>query len=56
MPMVITLVQNDQEYDMSTGLVHTVVGRAGNIADVTQAHALLHGEEKVVLGDAGSVD
>ena len=39
--------------DMSTGLVHTVVGTAGNVADVTQAHALLHGGEKVVLGDAG---
>lgn len=39
--------------DMSTGLVHTVVGTAGNVADVTQAHALLHGEEKVMLGDAG---
>ena len=39
--------------DMATGLVHTVVGTAGNVADVTQAHALLHGGEKAVLGDAG---
>ncbi len=39
--------------DMITGLVHTVVGTAGNVADVTQAHALLHGGENVVLGDAG---
>ena len=39
--------------DMATGLVHTVVGTAGNVADVTQAHALLHGGEQVVLGDAG---
>lgn len=39
--------------DMATGLVHTVVGTAGNVTDVTQAHALLHGGEKVVLGDAG---
>lgn len=39
--------------DMATGLVHTVVGTAGNVSDVTQAHALLHGGEKVVLGDAG---
>lgn len=39
--------------DMDTGLVHTVVGTAGNVADVAQAHALLHGGEKVVLGDAG---
>jgi len=26
---------------------------AGNVADVTQAHALLHGDERVALGDAG---
>ncbi len=40
---------------MSSGLVHTVIGTAGNVADVTQAGALLHGEEKIVLGDAGYV-
>jgi IS5 family transposase len=39
--------------DMATGLVHSVVGTAGNVNDVTQAHALLHGGERVVLGDAG---
>lgn len=39
--------------DMATGLVHTVIGTAGNVADVTQAHALLHGGETAVLGDAG---
>jgi IS5 family transposase len=39
--------------DMATGLVHSVMGTAGNVADVTQAHALLHGGEKAVLGDAG---
>jgi IS5 family transposase len=39
--------------DMATGLVHTVVGTAGNVSDVTQAHALLHGGETMVLGDAG---
>ena len=31
--------------DVASGLVHTVVGTAGNVADVTQAHALLHGDE-----------
>ena len=31
--------------DAASGLVHTVVGTAGNVADVTQAHALLHGDE-----------
>lgn len=35
-----------------TGLVHTVVGTAANVNDVTQAHALLHGEEEMVLADA----
>nr|ART37209.1 D359 [uncultured bacterium] len=39
--------------DADSGLVHTVVGTAANVADVTQAHALLHGSETDVLGDAG---
>ena len=39
--------------DLDSGLVHTVVGTAANVADVAQTHALLHGEEKVVFGDAG---
>ena len=39
--------------DAASGLVHTVIGTAGNVADVTQAHALLHGEESIALGDAG---
>lgn len=39
--------------DAASGLVHTIVGTAGNVADVTQAHALLHGDEIAVLGDAG---
>ena len=39
--------------DMESGLVHTVVGTAANVHDVTQAHALLHGEEAAGLGDAG---
>ena len=39
--------------DASSGLVHTVVGTAGNVTDVAQAHALLHGEEVFALGDAG---
>ena len=39
--------------DVASGLVHTVVGTAGNVADVTQAHALLHGDETAALGDAG---
>jgi transposase, IS5 family len=39
--------------DAASGLVHTVIGTAGNVADVTQAHALLHGGEIAALGDAG---
>ena len=39
--------------DRHSGLVHTVVGTAANVSDVTQAHALLHGDEELVLGDAG---
>jgi IS5 family transposase len=39
--------------DMATRLVHTTVGTAGNMADVTSAFAFLYGSEKAVLGDAG---
>lgn len=39
--------------DADSGLVHTVVGTAANVNDVTQAHALVHGKEADVFGDAG---
>ena len=39
--------------DAESGLVHTVVGTAANVNDVTQAHALVHGEETDVFADAG---
>lgn len=39
--------------DADSGLVHTVVGTAANVNDVTQGHALLHGDEQVVFADAG---
>ena len=39
--------------DAESGLIHTVVTTAANVSDVTQAHALLHGEETTVFGDAG---
>lgn len=39
--------------DADSGLVHTVVGTAANVNDVTQAHALVHGDEREVFGDAG---
>lgn len=39
--------------DAKSGLVHTVIGTAGNVSDVTQAQALLHGDETDAFGDAG---
>ena len=39
--------------DAQSGLVHRVKGTAANVADIAQAHALLHGEEKEAYGDAG---
>ena len=39
--------------DAQSGLVHTVIGTAANVSDVTQAQALLHGEETDAFGDAG---
>ena len=39
--------------DSTTGMVHTVVGTAANVHDVTQAHLLLHGNETDAFGDAG---
>ncbi len=39
--------------DTGFGLVHTVRGTAGNVADVSEGNQLLHGEETVGFGDAG---
>jgi transposase, IS5 family len=39
--------------DAESGLVHSVIGTAANVGDVTQAGALLHGQETVAFGDAG---
>ena len=39
--------------DAASGLVYTVIGTAGNVSDVTQALALLHGDDVVALGDTG---
>ena len=39
--------------DAESGLVHTLVTTPANTADVTQAHALLHGDERIAFGDAG---
>jgi len=40
--------------DADSGLVHSVVGTAANVNDVTQAHALVHGGESDVFADAGA--
>jgi IS5 family transposase len=39
--------------DAESGLVHSVIGTAANVNDVTQAGALLHGDEDDAFGDAG---
>ncbi|WP_313225351.1 IS5-like element ISPst5 family transposase, partial [Stutzerimonas nitrititolerans] len=39
--------------DAESGLVHSVVGTAANVADVTQVDKLLHGKENMVGADAG---
>jgi transposase, IS5 family len=39
--------------DLSSGLVHTLVGTAANVSDVTVGNALLHGQETAVFADAG---
>ena len=36
-----------------TGIVHTVVDTVADVNNVTQAHALLHGEGELALDDAG---
>ena len=38
--------------DADSGLVHTVRGTAGHVADVTEGSGLLHGEETAVFADA----
>ena len=39
--------------DADSGLVHSVATTAANAHDVTQAHALLHGEDTDVFADSG---
>jgi len=39
--------------DADSGLVHTVIGTAANVSDVTVGNDLLHGSEKHVFADAG---
>jgi IS5 family transposase len=39
--------------DADSGLVHTVTTTSANAHDLTQAHALLNGQEEVVFADSG---
>lgn len=39
--------------DAESGLVHSVIGTAANVHDVTQAGDMLHGEKNLVFGHAG---
>lgn len=39
--------------DADSGLVHTVRGTSGNVADVVEGNSLLHGQETDAFGDAG---
>lgn len=39
--------------DADSGLTHSVVVTPANVNDLTQAHALLHGEKDQAFGDAG---
>jgi len=39
--------------DRDSGLVHTVIGTAAKVSDVTIGNALLHGQETDVFADAG---
>jgi transposase, IS5 family len=39
--------------DAESGITHTLVTTPAHTNDVTQAHALLHGDEQVAFGDAG---
>lgn len=39
--------------DADSGLAHSLSVTAANVSDIAQTHALLHGEEKVVVADAG---
>ena len=39
--------------DADSGLVHSMRAAAANMADVTEAHRLLYGEEREAYGDAG---
>jgi IS5 family transposase len=39
--------------DAESGLVHSLIGTPANVSDITQAGALLRGDEQFAFGDAG---
>ena len=39
--------------DVASGVVHALTGTAANEADINQTAAVLHGQEEIVLADAG---
>ena len=39
--------------DADSGLVHTVIGTSGNVAEVVEGNSLLQGEETDAFSDAG---
>jgi len=39
--------------DADSGVVHTLTGTAAHVADITETHRLLHGQEKRGQGDSG---
>ena len=41
--------------DAESGLMHSMATTPANMHDVTQAHRLLHGEERAVWGDSGYI-
>ena len=41
--------------DAESGLVHSMATTSANVHDITQAHRLLHGEERAVWGDGGYI-
>lgn len=40
---------------LGSGYVHTVTGTAANVADISETHKLLHGEEQAAVLDAGYI-
>src|SRR6476660_1617299 len=48
-----TVIRATYRGDVTSGVVHTVVGTAANEADINQMAAVLHGREQAVFADAG---